>query len=142
MFKKLVGILLTATLFVCPVMLTTGCKQIMSGETATQQIMEETKDPVAIARAAYLDGLSSYTQWLEKYVNKYQSYMMRKSLGTHQEIVQSFDKMDEFLDMWDGLSQLGVTPERGHSDFISMLQFVSNAMLEIDAELEKNKGAE
>jgi len=117
-----------------------GCKQITSGQTATQQIINETNDPVAIARAAYLDALNNYTKWVEKYVDRYQNYVIMRNVDIHRQIVHLFDKMDNILNTWDAVSQMGITPEKGQQDFADMLESVIDVMLQIDAEIEKQKG--
>ena len=83
---------------------TTSCSSVGAPETAVEQIYKETKDPMALAKAAYLDALVTFNDLAERYV-KYMPYMLLNHPDRHEQIMGYFKDMDDMLTMWQGFSQ-------------------------------------
>jgi len=107
----------------------------VSTETATVQITNQTQDPVAIAKAAYLDALKLYNDLGERYL-KYIPYMERNYPQAHYEIMYIFQEMDKMLIMWEGFAQAGIIPERAPQHLQDYADAIIALLFELDAALE------
>ena len=137
MLKKLSNALcagfLAVTLLASPMSLV-GC-----ANTATRQIAQETKDPVALSRAAYLDALSTATKALEIYVYKYQDIVVDRYPDIHNQVITIVDKLDALFVQWDAVTSAGIAMPNAEQDFEMYLNALTKLMLKVDAMIESGE---
>ena len=122
-----------AVIWWAPIMVA-SCSSVGAPETAVEQIYKETKDPMALAKAAYLDALVTFNDLAERYV-KYMPYMLLNHPDRHEQIMGYFKDMDDMLTMWQGFSQLGVLPENATTNFETYANGIITILMAIDGEI-------
>lgn len=120
----------TLTIF-CAAFGTTGC--VTLPQTATATISEQTKDPIAVARAAFLDAKKLYNDLGERYI-KYVPYMASNYPEQHEQVLYIFAQAHQLLVQWDYLSAQGINPK----DAVDYFNEFANAIIVVLSELEKD----
>lgn len=116
-------VLLLFILGVCAVFMFSGCAD-MQKATATQQIMEQTNDPMMVSLAVYHDGLKLYVDAQELY-KPYQEFIKETNPEIDTEIIGYFKKARKVLTDW---KKFGVLPAGDETTFREALRDVSLTM--------------
>lgn len=139
MFKKIISAIcagILATTLVASPMVLQSCAP---GQTATQQIAQETKDPVALSQAAYIDAVNTATTVVNLYIDKYQDYVYVRYPEIHQEFVSVIYKLDDLFRTWSVLNQAGVPMDGAEKQFETYLNALTKIMLKIDSMIESGE---
>ena len=109
---------------VISILVMSGCAAIpgsgSSSGSVTQQIMDQTNDPFKIARATYLDALLTYNSLSARFM-KYQPVLDPEQ---NEAALDALRSMSEMLTMWEGFSQIGVTPIGAPDQFESYASII------------------
>lgn len=114
------------------VMLFIGCAGM--NKTATQQISEQTTDPVVISTASYADALDIYNTLAGKYL-QYQSYVERTHPELNAEVLHMFMEMNNVLNDWKFYRNLGKQPDSSElKSFEELRHLIVQVIIELEEE--------
>lgn len=128
--SKIIATAAAALVIFCWSFGTTGCSTVTDSAVAT--ISEQTKDPMILARAAFLDAMNMFNDLGERY-NKYVPYMMEHHPDTHRQIINVFRQMYGILSDWEQMSMQGIIPK----DSQELMMVLCNQIIDIISQLER-----
>lgn len=80
-----------------------GC----GGQTATQQIMQQTSDPLTLAKAAYIDASQLYIDAATAYA-PYKPILEKSNPAMAADVIAKLRDANRTLDQWRGYLSLGI----------------------------------
>lgn len=105
-------------IFISLLLFATGCA---GHKTVTQQIMDQTKDPVLIMQAAYADALGNYVAAQELY-KPYLNITRASHPDLAEQIRKTFSSAWKILSDW---KKLGTVPSSDEQSFRSYIRELS-----------------
>ena len=115
------------------VVLFSGCYATTGGHTtATEQIAEQTTNPIIISRAAYADALDAYLNMGNSYL-KYKDLVEKNDPDLNLQVLKYFKEMSDTLNYWRDLNMIGQIPD---TNDISNLDAIRSILLKVILELD------
>ena len=102
-----------------------------TNKTATQQITQQTNNPITIARAVYLDAVRTYNGLGQRYAN-YHHIVRKSNPELADKVVEKLTETSRMLNEWGKFSKMGITKVESQKDFDSFRIFMLEVLVELE----------